>query len=181
MEFETTSVDGLILITPHLSVDDRGLFARTFSTDEFAKYGLRESFNQSALSYNPLKGTLRGLHYQVEPHLEVKLVRCARGAVYDVVLDLRPQSDTFKQWYSLVLTVENRKMLYVPEGCAHGFITLKDESEVFYQISGQYDPECTKVVRWNDPAFAITWPIEPSIMSERDQFSPFQSSEAIEK
>lgn len=175
MEFETTSVDGLILITPQLSVDDRGLFARTFSTEEFANYGLRESFNQSALSYNPLKGTLRGLHYQIEPHLEVKLVRCARGAIYDVVLDLRPQSETFKQWYSLVLTVENRKMLYVPEGCAHGFITLKDESEVFYQISGQYDPECARVVRWNDPAFAITWPIEPTIMSEGDQFSPSQS------
>jgi len=177
MQFETTTVDGLILITPELIVDDRGLFAKTFSSEEFATYGLRESFNQSVLSYNPLKGTLRGLHYQVEPFHEVKLVRCARGAIYDVVLDLRPQSATYMQWFSLVLTVENRKMLYIPEGCAHGMLTLKDESEVFYQISGEYDLDSTRVVRWNDPAFAITWPMEPAIMSERDQNSPLYSAE----
>jgi len=179
MQFETTTVDGVILITPELSVDDRGLFAKTFSAEEFAEHGLRQSFNQSALSYNPLKATLRGLHYQAEPFQEVKLVRCARGAIYDVVLDLRPQSETYKQWFSLVLTVENRKMLYIPEGCAHGFLTLKDESEVFYQISGEYNLDSTRVVRWNDPTFAITWPIEPTIMSERDQAGPLQPGQAL--
>ena len=127
---------------------------------------------QCSLSFNTRKGTLRGIHYQVAPYAETKLVRCTRGAIYDVVVDLRPQSPTFRDWVALVLTAENRNMVYVPEGCAHGFLTLEDETEVFYQMSEFYNAESARGVRWDDPAFRIAWPEKVEVISERDRTYP---------
>ena len=127
---------------------------------------------QCSISFNSRKGTLRGIHYQVPPHAEAKVVRCTRGAIYDVVVDLRPDSPTYRKWSAVVLTAEKRNMVYVPEGCAHGFLTLKDESEVFYQMSEFYNPESARGVRWDDPAFNIMWPEKVAVISERDRTYP---------
>ena len=152
--------------------DERGFFARTFCEREFESHGLNSHFVQCNISFNKRKGTLRGMHFQLPPHAETKLVRCTRGAIYDVVVDLRPQSPTFKEWIAIVLTEEKRNMVYVPEGCAHGFLTLEDESEVFYQMSKFYHAELSRGVRWDDPAFQITWPVAVEVISERDRTYP---------
>jgi dTDP-4-dehydrorhamnose 3,5-epimerase len=172
MKFTETKLRGVVEISLDLNVDERGFFARSWCEKEYESKGLNPKFVQCNVSYNTLKGTLRGIHYQEAPHKEAKLVRCTRGAIYDVAVDLRPDSPTFKEWVAAVLTAENRHMLYVPEGCGHGFLTLEDESEVFYQMSEFYTAGCGRGVRWNDPAFRIAWPAEVRTISERDRTFP---------
>lgn len=169
MKFAETRLKGAYAIVPDLIEDERGFFARTFCQKEFEAHGLRPTLVQCSVSFNKKKGTLRGMHYQVPPHEEAKLVRCTRGAIYDVVLDLRPSSPTFKQWVAEELTAANRRMVYIPEGFAHGFQTLADHTEVSYQMSEFYHPECARGVRWDDPAFKIDWPVADAIVSKRDQ------------
>jgi len=172
MIFHETNLAGVFEIRLEPKADERGFFARTWCKDEFEARGLNPRLVQCSISVNTRKGTLRGIHYQVEPYAEAKLVRCTRGAIYDVVLDLRLKSPTFKGWIALVLTAEARNMVYVPEGCAHGLLTLEDESEVFYQMSEFYNAESAKGVRWNDPAFRIAWPDKVEVISERDRSYP---------
>jgi len=162
-------LDGVfeVLLVPHQ--DERGFFARSWCEREFVQQGLNPKLMQCNISFNPLKGTLRGVHYQADPHGEAKLVRCTSGAIFDVAIDLRPESPTFKNWIGEVLSGENRKMLYIPEGCAHGFLTLRDDTEVFYQMSEFHYPESARGVRWNDPLFAISWPEPVQVISERDR------------
>ncbi len=169
MIFIETKLKGAFIIEPKLLEDERGFFSRTFDQKEFEAHGLNFRIVQCSISFNKKKGTLRGMHYQIGPYEEAKLVRCTRGTIYDVIVDLRPQSPTFKQWIALQLTAENRRMLYVPEGFAHGFQTLEDNTEVFYQMSEFYHPECARGVRWDDPAFGIEWPEDERIISVRDQ------------
>jgi dTDP-4-dehydrorhamnose 3,5-epimerase len=152
--------------------DERGYFARTWGRAEFEARGLNPRLEQSSTSFNLRRGTLRGLHYQAAPFEEAKLVRCARGALYDLIVDLRPGSDSFREWFAVELTASNLLMLYVPEGFAHGFQTLEDETEVLYQISETYQPEYARGVRWNDPGFDFRWPINERVMSERDLSFP---------
>lgn len=168
MQFLATSLPGVfeIRIEPHC--DGRGFFARAWCEEEFAAHGLNPRLVQCNISFNSRKGTLRGMHFQIAPHAEAKLVRCTRGSIYDVILDLRPESSTYKQWVGLTLTAKNRAMAYVPEGCAHGFITLEDDTEVFYQMSEAYNSESARGVRWNDPAFGIVWPAQVEVISQRD-------------
>src|SRR5690349_19228711 len=158
MIFHETKLPGTFEIELETKVDNRGFFARTWCQREFAAHGLDTNLVQCSLSFNPRKGTLRGLHYQAAPYAETKLVRCTRGAIFDVILDLRPTSPTFRDWVALVLTAENRKTAYVPQGCAHGFLTLEDEAEVFYQMSECQHAESARGVRFDDPAFQIVWP-----------------------
>jgi len=153
-------------------LDERGFFARTWSAQEFKLHGLNPTVAECSLSFNKRKGTLRGLHYQDEPYPEAKLVRCSAGAIYDVILDLRRTSPSYCKWFAAELTAENRTMLYVPEGVAHGFQTLTDGAEVFYQISASYWPDLARGVRWDDPAFGIEWPIPDPILSRRDRTFP---------
>jgi dTDP-4-dehydrorhamnose 3,5-epimerase len=161
------------LIEPQLLGDERGFFARTWCRREFEARGLNADLAQCSISFNRKAGTLRGMHYQAAPYEEPKLVRCTQGAIYDVALDLRPQSPTFKRWVGVELTAANRRMLYIPAGCAHGFQTTADDSEVFYQISEFYHPEAARGVRWDDPAFAIRWPeTTHRIVSPRDAGFP---------
>jgi dTDP-4-dehydrorhamnose 3,5-epimerase len=148
--------------------DDRGFFARMFCENEFAQAGLTPKFVQINNSLSAVKGTLRGMHYQLPPRAETKLVRCVRGKLWDVILDLRPNSPTFGRWFGAELSIENRLMMYVPRGFAHAILTLADETEVIYLVSEFYAPEHERGVRWNDPRFAITWPIEPSAISPKD-------------
>lgn len=155
--------------------DERGFFARTWCAEEFKEAGLDARLVQCSISFNARKGTLRGMHYQAVPIAETKLVRCTMGAIYDVVLDLRTESPTFRKWIGMTLSAENREMVYIPEGCAHGFLTLEDHSEVFYQMSEFYYPEAARGVRWDDPAFGIEWPGDVTVISERDRtLSDFQ-------
>jgi len=151
------------------TVDERGFFARTWCAQEFKLRGLNPNLAQCSVSFNRQKGTLRGLHYQNEPYPEAKLVRCCSGSIYDVILDLRPTSPSYREWFAVELTAANRKMVYVPQGFAHGFQTLADETEVFYQISESYRPELAGGVRWDDPQFAIKWPVLEPIISKRDR------------
>ncbi|MBS0615252.1 MAG: dTDP-4-dehydrorhamnose 3,5-epimerase [Verrucomicrobia bacterium] len=169
MKFVPLRLSGAYLIEPDLIKDERGFFARTFCREEFLSNSLITSLEQCSISYNHKKGTLRGMHYQQIPHGEVKVVRCTQGAIYDVIVDLRSDSSTFKYWESVELTAENRKMLYIPEGVAHGFQTLQDNTEVFYQISNKYVPLAARGVRWNDPQLRIEWPMAPSVISDRDK------------
>jgi dTDP-4-dehydrorhamnose 3,5-epimerase len=172
MTFRKTKLPGVVEVLLNLQSDDRGFFARSWCETEFAKHGLNPKLVQCNVSFNHAKGTLRGIHYQEQPNEEAKLVRCTQGAIYDVAVDLRPQSPTFKEWHAAVLTAENRGMLYVPEGCAHGFLTLADNTEVFYQMSEFYLPESARGVRWNDFAFQIEWPEPVKVISERDRTYP---------
>lgn len=153
-------------------VDERGFFARTWCAQEFRLHGLNPNVAQCSVSFNKRRGTLRGMHYQDDPYSEAKLVRCCSGAIYDVILDLRRTSPSYCKWFAVELTPENRKMLYVPEGVAHGFQTLTEATEVFYQISESYWPECARGVRWDDPLFGIEWPIRDPILSQRDRTFP---------
>lgn len=172
MIFEETKISGVFEIHPERKPDERGFFARTWCQKEFAEHGLDSRLVQCSLSYNTHKGTLRGMHYQAAPFAETKVARCTQGAIYDVVLDLRPESATFKDWTSVVLTAENREMIYIPKGCAHGFLTLQDATEVFYQMSEFYNAESARGVRWDDPAFKIVWPEKVKVISERDRTYP---------
>lgn len=172
MTFVKSKLPGVFEIRPELKADERGFFARTWCQKEFERNGLNPRLVQCSISFNARKGTLRGMHYQAAPLEEAKLVRCTKGSIYDVVLDLRVQSPTFKPWIGVVLTAENRNMIYVPEGCAHGFLTLEDETEVFYQMAEFYNPESARGVRWNDPAFQIAWPEKVEVISERDRTYP---------
>jgi dTDP-4-dehydrorhamnose 3,5-epimerase len=148
------------------------MFARLWCKEEFEKNELSTVLSQCSISFNPAEGTLRGMHYQVAPNEEIKIVRCTRGSIFDVALDLRPESPTFKQWFGTVLSAENHRMLYIPEGLAHGLITLEPDSEVLYHISPSFVSEAAKGVRWNDEAFKIEWPMKPAIISERDANYP---------
>jgi dTDP-4-dehydrorhamnose 3,5-epimerase len=172
MKFRETEIPGVFEIELEVKPDERGFFARTWCQNEFADHGLSPKLAQCNMSFNTRKGTLRGLHYQVAPHAETKLVRCTRGAIYDVVLDLRPQSPKFMLSVGVTLTAEKRNMIYVPEGCAHGFLTLEQGTEVFYQISEFQSPESARGVRFDDPAFRIAWPEKIEVISERDRNYP---------
>ena len=172
MIFEETILKGAFLIKPERLEDERGFFARVWCRKEFDAHGLGTTLVQCNVSFNASKGTLRGMHYQAPPHEEAKLVRCTMGAIYDVIVDLRMNSPTYRRHVGEVLSAENRNMFYIPEGFAHGFITLEDRTEVFYQMSAFYDAESARGVRWNDPAFGILWPAEVTVISERDRNYP---------
>lgn len=169
MVFKETRLQGVYIIESEAIADERGFFARTFCRDEFESRGILFDIVQCNISCNKKRGTLRGMHYQTKPHEEAKLLHCMRGAMYDVVLDLRPDSSTFKQWTAIELNSEMKKMVYIPKGCAHGFQSLEDDTEVFYAMSHPYHPESSRGLRWNDPAFAIQWPIDRQVMSFKDQ------------
>ena len=169
MIFTETPLRGAYLIDLEKHGDARGFFARTFCEREFAAHGLATRFVQASTSFSAGKGTLRGMHYQLTPWSETKLVRCIRGTLYDVILDLRDGSPTFGRSFGAELTDENRRMLYVPKGFAHGFITLADGTEVSYLIDEFYAPDHGRGVRWDDPRFAIPWPVEPAVISEKDR------------
>ena len=172
MIFKKAQFTGVYLIEPEPITDERGLFARTWCKREFAEHGLNPELVQCNVSFNKRAGTLRGMHHQIAPHEEAKLVRCTAGGIYDVIIDLRSTSPTFKQWLAVELTAENRKMIYIPEGFSHGFLTLRDNTEVFYQMSAFYAPSCARGIRWNDPAFAIAWPMDIAVISEKDTQYP---------
>jgi dTDP-4-dehydrorhamnose 3,5-epimerase len=173
-----TKLKGAFLVEPERREDERGFFARTWCQREFETWGLRTAWVQSSVSFNHIKGTLRGIHYQKAPYEEIKLVRCTMGAIFDVLVDLRPGSPTFHQWTAAELTAENRRIFYVPYGVAHGFQTLVDNTEVCYEISEFYHPEAASGVRWNDPALGIPWPLPAGPMSERDRSFPDRISTA---
>jgi dTDP-4-dehydrorhamnose 3,5-epimerase len=168
VRFQETKLRGAFVVDPERTDDEREFFSLIFCRREFEARGLNPHTAQCSISFNRKRGTLRGMHYQVKPHEEAKLIRCTRGAIYDVILDLRPGSPTFRRWTAITLSAENRRMLYIPEGLAHGFQTLEDDSELFYHISEFYAPEFERGVRWNDPAFGFRWPISDPIMSDRD-------------
>jgi dTDP-4-dehydrorhamnose 3,5-epimerase len=170
--FEETELKGAFRIEPEELRDERGFFARVWCQQEFVAHGLNPKLAQCSISFNRKKGTLRGMHYQVAPHEEAKLVRCTSGAVHDVIIDLRPESATFKRHYATVLSYANRQMLYIPARFAHGFQTLEDDTEVLYLISDFYVPESARGVRWDDPAFGIEWPAGERIISQRDRTYP---------
>ena len=172
MIFTETKLQGAFVVELEKREDERGFFARSWCQKEFEQHNLNPRTVQCNISFNKKKGTLRGMHFQVAPFAEAKLVRCTRGAIYDVIIDLRPGSPTFAQHISETLTADNFKMLYVPEDFAHGFQTLEDDSEIFYQMSEFYSPQCGRGVRYNDPAFGIEWPIPNPIMIERDRNYP---------
>ena len=172
MIFKPTSLSGVVVVEPERHADERGSFARTYCADEFRANGLDSRIAQCSTSFNGRAATLRGLHYQREPYGEVKLVRCTRGAVFDVAVDLRADSPTYCRWVGVELTAENGRALYVPEGCAHGFLTLVDGSEVYYQISQPFRPEAGAGVRWDDPAFGVAWPFAPAVIADRDATYP---------
>lgn len=169
MIFCKTKLPGIFTIDLERRSDERGFFARTWCQKEFLDHGLNSNLIQCSISLNSKKGTLRGMHYQTAPFAEAKVVRCTAGSIYDVILDLRRQSPTFKQWFGAELSATNRRSLYVAEGCAHGFVTMADDTEVLYQMSEFYHPESSHGVRWNDPAFQIDWPQDVAIISERDR------------
>jgi dTDP-4-dehydrorhamnose 3,5-epimerase len=172
MKFTPTKIPGAYLIEIEPITDDRGFFARSFCADEFHKHGLNFNFVQCNVSFTSQRGTIRGLHYQISPDNETKLVRCTKGAIYDIILDLRVESSTFKQWITAELTADNHQMFYIPSGCAHGFQTLTNDTEVFYQMDGIYVADAAKGVRWNDPAFSIEMPLAMSVINDRDLTYP---------
>ena len=172
MEFERTSLEGAWLIRLQPASDERGFFARTFCEREFSAHGLETTFPQHSTSFSARKGTLRGMHFQREPHVEVKLVRCLHGAIFDVIIDIRPRSPTYRRWQSFELTAENRLQLYIPRGFAHGFQTLSDDAEVGYLISEFYNAESASGLRYDDPAFGVSWPLPISTISDKDRGWP---------
>ena len=172
MELHPTTLSGVTIITVNAHVDDRGLFARTFDIEEFARAGLPTSWPQCNTSSTDRRWTLRGMHFQAAPRPDPKLVRCTRGRIFDVAVDLRPDSATFRRWTGVELSADNRNALFIPAGCAHGFLTLEDNCEVLYMMGDVYLPELARGVRWNDPAFGIAWPSDPVAISERDASWP---------
>ena len=172
MLFTETKLKGAFIIDLERLEDERGFFARSWCEREAAAYGLQPKWVQCNISFNKQKATLRGMHYQSAPFEEAKLVRCTMGAIYDVVIDLRAYSSTRRQWVAVELSEENRRMLYIPEGFAHGFLTIADNTEIFYQMSEFYAPAHARGVRWNDPAFAIEWPFGVRVISDQDRNYP---------
>ena len=168
MIFTETKLKSAFIIDIEPREDERGFFARSWCEDEFKQHSLNPRLAQCNISFNKKRGTLRGMHYQVAPFAEAKLVRCTMGAIYDVIIDLRPASPTFKQWQAIELSTENHRALYIPEDFAHGFQSLMDNTEVFYQMTEFYHPECARGVRWDDPAFGVVWPAESHIISRQD-------------
>ena len=170
MIFEKTKLKGAYVITLEKRKDERGFFARSFCRREFEQHGLNAKIAQCNLSFSKKAGTLRGMHYQIKPYQETKLLSCIRGAIYDVIIDIRPDSPAYKKWFGLELRADDYKMIYVPEGFAHGFQTLRDDTTVYYMVSEFYAPEYERGVRWDDPTFGIVWPYAvPTIISERDK------------
>lgn len=173
MIISRTKIKGVYSIEPELLTDERGFFARTFCKEEFHNHGLETDIVQCNISYNKKKGTLRGMHYQISPFEETKIVSCTKGSIYDVVVDLRRDSPTCRKWVATELSEKNFKMMYIPSGCAHGFQTLENETMVFYQMTEFFHPECSRGVRWDDPRFAIEWPADKKgILSDKDQKFP---------
>jgi dTDP-4-dehydrorhamnose 3,5-epimerase len=172
MEFAPANLGGAWLISPAPSYDERGFFARTFCSNEFANHALETQFVQHSVSQSRIRATVRGLHFQKHPHTETKIVRCLRGAIWDVIVDLRPESPTYCRWQAFELTERNRDQLYIPKGFAHGFQTLCDDVEILYLISDFYAPDAATGVRFDDPLFGIEWPFAPAAMSERDRNWP---------
>jgi len=172
MNFRVTELEGVWVVEPERHEDERGFFARTWDSNEFRRRGLRDVVMQTSISHNRRRGTLRGLHYQMAPHEEAKLVRCTAGTIFDVAVDLRPDSTTFRRWVGVELSAQNRHALYVPEGCAHGFLTLDDDSEVAYQMSAPHVSEAARGVRFDDPAFEIAWRGPIAVINERDRSYP---------
>jgi dTDP-4-dehydrorhamnose 3,5-epimerase len=169
MLFTETPLPGVWIIDIEPSRDERGYFARTFCREEFTRRGLNPHIEQCNVSYNTQKGTLRGMHWQQSPHEEAKLVRCIGGAIWDVAVDIRENSNTYRQWFGIELSADNGKALYIPEGFAHGFITLEDHAMVVYQVSAAYYPESAAGLSWDDPAVGIVWPMTPKIINEKDR------------
>jgi dTDP-4-dehydrorhamnose 3,5-epimerase len=172
VEFEPAGLDGAWVLHLDRREDQRGFFARLWCAEEFQSRGLNPMLAQCSLSYNQAAGTLRGMHYQAAPAQEAKVVRCVRGAIHDVLIDLRPESSTQRKWVARELTADNRLSLYIPEGVAHGFLTLSEGAEVLYLISSPHVPALARGVRWDDPAFDVTWPRRPAIISDRDRGYP---------
>ena len=168
MNFTNTTLDGAYIIEPEKIEDKRGFFARSWDTEEFKEMGLNPRLVQCNVSITKKKGTIRGLHYQIKPYEETKLVRCTRGSIFDVIIDLRSKSKTFKKWFSIELTSENYKMIYVPEGFAHGFQSLEDNIEIFYLVSQFYNPKSERGIRWDDAVFKIKWPLNVTEISDKD-------------
>lgn len=171
MVFTETKLKGAFIIDLEPIQDERGFFARTWCKKEFEAHGLNPNLVQCNTSFNRKKGTLRGMHYQTAPYEEAKLIRCTMGAIYDVIIDLREGSGTFRQWVGIELSARNRRMLYVPENFAHGFQTLEDNTEVFYQMSEYYYPEYAQGIRWDDPLFAVEWQLPIEVTSKKDRTS----------
>jgi dTDP-4-dehydrorhamnose 3,5-epimerase len=180
MRFLPTEIPGAFLIEPERFADERGWFARTWAAEELAERGLEPGVVQCSASFNPRRGTLRGLHFQLPPFAEVKIVRCTRGAIFDVAVDLRPDSPTFRCWIGAELTPENGRALYIPRGFAHGMLTLADATEVSYQISAPYSPVHARGVRYDDPAFGIAWPGRVALIAPRDRDYPDLQAGAVE-
>jgi dTDP-4-dehydrorhamnose 3,5-epimerase len=172
MIFTETKLKGAYVVDIEILEDERGFFARSWCQREFEAHGLNPRLAQCNISFNTRKGTMRGMHYQAKPFEEAKLIRCTRGIIYDVIVDIRPDSPTFREYVGLLLTADNRRLLYAPEGFAHGFLTLDDSTEVFYQMSDFYSPDHAKGFRWNDPAFRIKWPADIQVISDRDRCYP---------
>jgi dTDP-4-dehydrorhamnose 3,5-epimerase len=172
MLFTPTDLPGAMIVDLDRKSDDRGFFARSWCRDEFTQHGLNPALVQCNVSFNRAAGTLRGMHYQIPPHEEAKLVRCTAGALYDVIIDMRPSSKTYLRHLAVELTAENRRALYIPEGFAHGFVTLADNTEIFYQMSAFYHAESQRGVRYNDPAFGIRWPVPINVISPKDTEYP---------
>ena len=172
MIFDKTKIHGTFIVRTELKSDERGYFARTWCNTEFRQAGLSADIAQCSVAFNARRATLRGMHLQRDPHGEHKLVRCTRGSVYDVVVDLRPESKTYCEWIGIELSADSHTMLFIPPGCAHGYVTLEDSTELAYQMSVEFHPESAMTVRWNDPAFAIEWPLAPVIMTPRDRECP---------
>jgi dTDP-4-dehydrorhamnose 3,5-epimerase len=169
MIFTETKIKGIYIIDPEPFTDERGFFARSFCKEEFQKHGLETDIVQCNISYNKKRGTLRGMHYQVPPFEEAKIVSCTNGSIYDVVLDLRRDSATYCQWVAVELSADNYRMVFIPKGCAHGFQTLVDNTVVYYQMTEVFHPESASGVRWNDPVFGIQWVLDETIISEKDK------------
>jgi dTDP-4-dehydrorhamnose 3,5-epimerase len=169
MIFKELDLKGAFLVEVKKIEDERGFFGRAWCANEFKQYGLNPAFVQLNTSFSHKRGTIRGMHYQVDPYQEVKFIRCTRGRIYDVIIDLRPDSPTFMKWVGNELSADNYRMVYVPENFAHGFVTMEDNSEVYYPVSQFYTPGAERGLRWNDPAFNIIWPVEISVVSDKDQ------------
>jgi dTDP-4-dehydrorhamnose 3,5-epimerase len=178
MKFTESPLPGVFVVDMAPHQDERGFFARAYCSEEFTAQGLGIEMRQCSVSYNLKKGTLRGLHYQRAPHEEHKLVRCTAGAIFDVVVDIRPQSASYRRWFGETLTAQNHRSVFIPPGFAHGFVTLCDETEVYYMISVSHAPEYSRGYRWNDPAFGIEWPGVPSTISQRDAHFPLLGASA---
>ena len=172
MIFHKTELRGAFVIDLEKIEDERGFFARAWCAKEFEAQGLTARTIQCNISFNKIRGTTRGMHYQIAPYEETKLVRCMAGSIYDVIIDLRSESETYRRWFGVELTAANRRMLFVPEGFAHGFQTLEDNTEVFYHVSEFYTPGSERGIRWDDPTFSIDWPIEVQVISDKDKSWP---------